>query len=402
MGVKFTDEDGIYYFENLSAGTYCISVDSMESVSVLVPGGWTSPDTDGSLVQGAFDLPEGSYLYNVDFGWRYQFGPSVEFSVLNGIVWDDRCEQTNQVNPSSLEEGCVKDFWGTVTADGLRQIGEPGIEDIEVWLHKGTCGSSSPLVGYAWDRTDENGFYEFFLPKYQTNSDYCVKIIADDLTNQIALMPGLWTLPDTPHLDAVHNVNFFTPETFTRDFGWDRSNSLFSVPEWPIFELGGDDYCYEGPSFNFKAIRKLLLGDVFYIEALDPTGKWVLIDPDTLINPNPNCVINPDPPTLTHIDDEVTWGVTGLDQCGVVDPDPPSVLRSLRCWVRLARGRAEGELSALPRFTGPTITPTPTPTPTPVPPASSYCSMYKTQKDCARNPNRCYWEPKLNACLDRP
>ncbi len=380
MGVKFTDADGTYYFDNLPAGTYCVSVDSLENASVLVPGGWTSPATDGSLVQGAVNLPEGAFLYFMDFGWRYQFGPSMEFSVLNGTVWEDGCDQTNQVNPASLHEGCVKDTWGTVTADGLHQIGEPGIEDIEVWLNKGTCGESSPLVSYAWDRTDANGFYEFYLPKYQTNSDYCVKIIADYASNQISLMPGLWTQPKTPHLEAVQNVNFFTPETFSRSFGWDRLNSLFAVPDWPIFELEAEEYCYVGPSFEHKPFRKLPLGSLFLLEALDVTGRWALIDPDTPINPNPNCVIDPDPPTLTHIDDEVTWGATGLEQCGLIDPEPPSVRRSIRCWIRLDIGRAEGQLGDLPRLFVPLIL-TPTPTPTPVPPTDR-CTVYNSERTC--------------------
>ncbi len=403
MGVKFTDANGEYSFDYLPAGMYCISVDALENASVLVPGEWTSPAIDGSLAQGTFNLLEGSSLQNIDFGWRYQFGPSVEFSVLNGLVWDDQCDQTNLVNPASVHEGCVKDYWGTVTADGLRQSGEPGIENILVWLHKGTCGESSPVVSYAFDRTDGSGLYQFYLPKYQTNSDYCVEIIADDSANQVALMPGIWTLPDTPHLTAVHNVNFFTPETFTRDFGWDRTNSLFAIPDWPFFELEKEDYCFVGPSFDFKAFRKLPLGNVFYLEALDPTGKWALIDPDTPINPNANCVIDPEPPSLTHIDDEVTWA-TGLEQCGLIDPDPSTVLRSIRCWIRLDLGRAEGQLGDLPRLFVPLIL-TPTPTPTPPPPVSSGCGDYTTKDSCTRHANDgCYWlqiNDKLGYCLKK-
>jgi hypothetical protein len=411
MGVKFTDKDGIYYFDYLPAGTYCVSIDSLENASVLVPGGWTSPAVDGSLVQGAFSLPEANFVYNADFGWRYQFGPSVQFSVLNGVVWDDKCNQTNLVNPSSLHDGCVKDYWGTVTADAVQQASESGIENLWVRLYKGTCGSSTPLVFYAIDYTDEEGGYEFYLPQYQTNSDYCVKIDADESANEVILMPGIWTLPNTSHLQAVHNVNFFTPQTLTEDFAWDRLRRIFGGFDWPIFTLDEDTYCYEGPGPAYRAIMRIPAYLQYYVEAIDLTGKWALIDPDTPINAKENCIIDPVPPSLTHIDDDVTWGgfgfyppqILGLEQCGLIDPDPPYLERALRCWIMLDIGRAEGQIGELPHLTGPRIiTPTPTPTPTPVP---SSCSDYTTKDSCTRHQNDgCYWyqiNDTLGMCLKK-
>jgi hypothetical protein len=407
MGVTFTDSRGIYTFNNLPAGTYCVSIDSLESTSVLVPGGWTSPATDGSLAQGALNLAE-TEVGHVHFGWRYQFGPSVEFSVLNGVVWDDECGQTNLVNPTSLQEGCVADSSGTVTADGVRQADESGIYDVWVKIYKGTCGSSTPPVFYTVDYPDTEGSYEFFLPKYQANADYCLMIDAEDEFSEIALMPGIWTLPDTPHLQAVYNINFSTPQTFTKDFGWDRLNRMLGPIGWPVFELDEDTFCYEGPSGAYRAVRRIPAYLQYYIEAIDPTGKWALIDPDTPINANENCIIDPQPPSLTHIDDDITWGefgfyapeVAGLERCGAVDPQLPYIDRALRCWIMLNIGRAEGQLGDLPRMTGPRIiTPTPTPTPTPVPP---YCSRYTTDTECFRDKARCYYDYDKKACLDLP
>lgn len=399
MGVRFTDKNGIYYFDYLPAGTYCVSVDSLESVSSLVPGGWTSPAADGSLVQGAFNLPDATYINNANFGWRFQFGPSVPFSVLRGVVWEDECDQTNLENPASLHDGCVEDYWGTVTADAVQQADEAGIVDLWVRLYKGTCGSSTPPVFYAIDYTDEEGRYEFYLPQYQTNSDYCVKIDAEESANEVVLMPGIWTLPNTPNLAAIHNVNFFTPETFTEDFAWDRLRRILGPGHWPVFEVEEETYCYEGPGPMYRAIRRIPAYLQYYIEAIDPTGKWALIDPDIPVNANENCIIDPTPPSLTHIDDDVTWRGAGLEQCGAVDPELPYIDRALRCWIMLDIGRAEGQLGDLPRMTGPRIiTPTPTPTPT-IPP--SYCSRYTTPTDCGRDPNRCYWDKMKGVCVDK-
>jgi len=234
-------------------------------------------------------------------------------------------------------------------------------------------------------------------------------IDAEDEFSQIALMPGIWTLPDTPHLQAVYNINFSTPQTFTKDFGWDRLNYMLGPIGWPIFELDKEAYCYEGPLLEYRAVRRIPAYLQYYIEAIDPTGKWALIDPDTPINANENCIIDPVPPSLTHIDDDITWGeygfyapeVTGLEQCGVMDPEPPHLERAVRCWIMLNVGRAEGQLGDLPRMTGPRFTPTPTPTPTPSPTPPPYCSRYTTALDCGRDPNRCYWDKTKGVCVNR-
>ena len=72
-----TDEDGDYVFTDLSAGTYCVSVDALATQNeLLLPGSWTFPATDvGSTT---VTLESGDLVTGINFGWDYQFLPVPE------------------------------------------------------------------------------------------------------------------------------------------------------------------------------------------------------------------------------------------------------------------------------------------------------------------------------------
>ena len=108
LGVTFTDDSGFYGFEVLPETTYCVSVDAQENISALVPGGWTSPATDASLASIEMTFPDvEAYFYNVDFGWSYQFGPTVTYTTFEGLVFDDHCAHTLSTDPAMVTEGCL-------------------------------------------------------------------------------------------------------------------------------------------------------------------------------------------------------------------------------------------------------------------------------------------------------
>ena len=99
-------------------------------------------------------------------------------------------------------------------------------------------------------------------------------------------------------------------------------------------------------AWNTERLRKLSLGDFFVIQAVDPTLKWVQIEPDKPLAPYLSCLTDPTPPTI-EIDDEVTWAGLLTDDAswsaiikiddevtwgriGIIDPDPPTMQRIIR------------------------------------------------------------------------
>ena len=77
-----TDEDGDYVFTDLSAGTYCVSIDALDSANEsLLPGAWTFPEADVS--SSTITLADGDLVTGINFGWDYQFLPVPEVDAAN-------------------------------------------------------------------------------------------------------------------------------------------------------------------------------------------------------------------------------------------------------------------------------------------------------------------------------
>lgn len=71
-----TSSGGYFNFDELTAGTYCLSVDALSSTnsSILIPGGWTNPLTSSSIASATITLGDVDNR-TVNFGWDYQFLP---------------------------------------------------------------------------------------------------------------------------------------------------------------------------------------------------------------------------------------------------------------------------------------------------------------------------------------
>jgi hypothetical protein len=67
-----TDIAGRYFFGDLPAGTYCVSMNAAEggNAAILLPGDWTFP-ARGIWYQ-EITLLAGDHAYPVNFGWDYQ------------------------------------------------------------------------------------------------------------------------------------------------------------------------------------------------------------------------------------------------------------------------------------------------------------------------------------------
>lgn len=71
-----TTSGGYFSFEQLTSGTYCVSVDALSSTNsgYLIPGGWTSPFTNSATASITVTLGDVD-TRTVNFGWDYQFLP---------------------------------------------------------------------------------------------------------------------------------------------------------------------------------------------------------------------------------------------------------------------------------------------------------------------------------------
>ena len=78
LATAVTDADGSYNFPDLNAGTYCVSIDALADPNgdLLLPGGWTFPDSGESLTEIALEIGEAAN--GVNFGWDYEFLPIAE------------------------------------------------------------------------------------------------------------------------------------------------------------------------------------------------------------------------------------------------------------------------------------------------------------------------------------
>ncbi len=72
LATAVTDDVGLYRFEGLDAGLYCVAIEpfSSENVDLLIPGDWTWPNY-GVGLQG-INLAAGEERLEVDFGWEFQ------------------------------------------------------------------------------------------------------------------------------------------------------------------------------------------------------------------------------------------------------------------------------------------------------------------------------------------
>jgi hypothetical protein len=72
-----TTAEGNYSFTGLTADTYCVTIDpqSGQNAPLLIPGSWTQPPGGENDVQ--VELERGQVRSNLNFGWDYQFLPTL-------------------------------------------------------------------------------------------------------------------------------------------------------------------------------------------------------------------------------------------------------------------------------------------------------------------------------------
>lgn len=360
LGVVITGLGGDYEFEGLVPGTYCVSVEVMENSSTLIPGGFTFPvdAVESTLAYHEVTIEEDDLERDVNFGWMFQFGPSVPIAEVTGTVWHDECRHTGDTYAEGAQpEGCQVYSDGTVHGNGIFESDEEGIADIWVGISKSGC-SGEP---FAWSQTDENGEYYFYVPAGSASApkSYCLIVHSESGSNMTNLGEGLWTKPwmyGEPV--AKKNVWISEGESEVQDIGWDYLNLPFQFDfqppyEYPKFHIDLNTNCRVGPDSRWSNVAVLMAGMEFQVEGINFARNWLLVSPSAMLN----------------------QGDFPANNFGNI---------TRQCWVILENGTPTGDLSQVPVREAVAF-PTDTPTPIPTDPCSG-----KSEKDCW---GECTWHP---------
>ncbi len=80
LEVAYTDENGVYHFDDLTPGTYCVRIETNDEPpndTILLPGRWTMVDgIPGGETYRTVSVPFGSAVSGQDFGWDYDNLPA--------------------------------------------------------------------------------------------------------------------------------------------------------------------------------------------------------------------------------------------------------------------------------------------------------------------------------------
>lgn len=78
LATATTDADGNYIFSDLAAGVYCVAIDALSKPNdtILLPGGWTQPESGEALA--TVTVEAGEAVGGINFGWDFEFLPLAE------------------------------------------------------------------------------------------------------------------------------------------------------------------------------------------------------------------------------------------------------------------------------------------------------------------------------------
>ena len=145
---------------------------------------WIIVLTMNIVTAGCNFIAQTSEFPNTDY--PTEVSPHVMASIA-GIVWDDLC--TDSTNEQGFFIGCVFDqAHNRYYANGILEIGEPGIANAEISIGKGSC----PSKGLTAVLTRSDGSFSFsgLVP-----GEYCLSAVVDRATTSSSLDQGLWTFP---------------------------------------------------------------------------------------------------------------------------------------------------------------------------------------------------------------
>ena len=94
-----------FSFTDLSAGTYCVSIDPQRepNLSILGPGTWISPAVEQGRIQTTVRLAPGEHKSDVNFGWDPQFLPASGESGLRPVAIEHLTVEVGVASPPSYQ-----------------------------------------------------------------------------------------------------------------------------------------------------------------------------------------------------------------------------------------------------------------------------------------------------------
>jgi hypothetical protein len=266
---KFTEEDGVLW-EYGWPGTYCVWIDSTDpsNLAILGSGLFSTPGV-GSAASFEVTIEQASTVVEgVDFGWDAD-GELVEGNTsVGGRVWID------------------------VDSDGVIDVNETGIPQVDMQLYRGTCSveADGEYIGHM--PSDHDGTYGYLAEDesnhdfmYLPPGDYCLKLgyLGADkpfVFDEGPLGYGEWTAP--PGLILENDVLRFpawTNFTLTGQEGQVRLD--FGYHHLPYMIVNQPAVCRSGPGTVYTPVHYYEQGERHWLDGRISNNTWWRSDPET-------------------------------------------------------------------------------------------------------------------------
>ena len=195
QGTAISDSGGIFRFDNILPGRYC--------VALVNPGG----------IEVQMDVMVGpGQSYSVAFLRAAMSGAN---GSIGGSIWSDYCRLLGEGGSNGTDGNCVASGPLGYRANGLWDFAETTVPGVTVRLLAGACTGNNNTA-LQQQTTDSNGRYLFRTAA----GTYCVFIDAPAGDNVAQLLPGDWTYP-APGV-GYQTVTIGAGEERTHvNFGWD-------------------------------------------------------------------------------------------------------------------------------------------------------------------------------------
>jgi hypothetical protein len=241
-----SDSAGFYEILNIDPGDYCLVTSPVQQT--LDPENYDLTINPGEILE--------------DINFRYLL--RVPNASLTGTIWHDLCAVPYEP-PSEVPEGCIELSSGGYEADGVFDLGEPGIEDVMVRIGTGPCPITLILTETPTDANGEYSFPELFA------GTYCVTVDALLPPNDSILIPGSWTAPDRGENPQEVEITLAEDEDLTDvNFGWDYQ--FLPEPSSLFGKFNQDGFCREGPGTIYHTVTGFKKGAEVEIIARSEPG----------------------------------------------------------------------------------------------------------------------------------
>ena len=214
------------------------------------------------------------FYYEVGDGCSLVPSPG-DGAMITGHVFEDKCPgslpfESESVTPPT---GCVSSQIG-IHGDGIWDFAanaEPVIPDIAVDLGLGPCPASASFRS----RTDENGFYYFFV---EAPGEYCILI---NTSENPELQDGIFTYPwpATTYYVAWQSVTVTPSDIVEQNFGWDKDE--IKLLNFNVKKLST---CRQTDNKNSAAVMYLEEGAVIPVVATNTEKTWFLTRFDCFVS----------------------------------------------------------------------------------------------------------------------